>query len=162
MAEGKTQGLDPLNDRPQVRIFTLADYVAEEASGRLYISGGGLEWVGLPVFPNRPLTFDIALRLAFPVDPRNPQGTARNSYSVEIRALNVDGQPIGPDPLVQTKMRFDHKSLPDYATEVSGNLPVRIIEYPVSVQPTDRIYLYLKVDGILISRLPVQLQPADR
>jgi hypothetical protein len=39
---------DPLHDRAQVRMFTLADDVAEEASGKLYISGAGLEWTGLP------------------------------------------------------------------------------------------------------------------
>ena len=152
---------DSLHDRAQVRIFTLADYVAEEASGRLYISGGGLEWVGLPAFPDRLSSFDLALRLAFPLNPANPRAEVHDSYAIEIRALDAEGQPVGPDPLLQTKMRFDRQHLPDYATETSGNLPVRIADYPVTVQPTDVIFLHLKVDGILISRLPVQLRPAD-
>jgi hypothetical protein len=162
MAEGGTPASSPLDDRAQVRIFTLADYVAEESSGRLYISGGGLEWVGLPALPDRLSSFDLALRLAFPVDPKDPRGTARDSYSIEIRALDAEGQPVGPDPLLHTKMRFDRARLPDYAVEVSGNLPLRISDYPVSAQPTDVIFLHLKVDGLLISRLPVQLRPADQ
>jgi hypothetical protein len=161
MAADVDQRADPLGDRAQVRIFTLADYVAEEPSGRLYISGGGLEWVGLPVLKDRLMPFDLALRLAFPLEPGIPPSTVRDSYDVEIRALDAEGKPIGPDPLLQSNMRFDPQRLPDHATEVSGNLPVRFTEIPVTVQPTDVIFLHLKVDGILISRLPVQLRPAD-
>jgi hypothetical protein len=162
MTEEVALAPDPLQDRAQVRIFTLADYVAEEASGRLYVSGGGLEWMGLPAYPDRLSSFDLALRLAFPVDPRDPKGSAHDSYSIEIRVLDAEGRPVGPDPLMDTKMRFDPQRLPDYAVEVSGNLPVRVSDYPVSAQPTDVIFLHLKVDGILISRLPVQLRPADQ
>ena len=160
MTEDAAQVPDPLQDRAQVRIFTLADYVAEEASGRLYISGGGLEWLGLPVQSGGRVSFDIALRLAFPLNPADSHAAVHDSYAIEIRALDAEGQPVGPDPLLQTKMRFDRQRLPNYATETSGNLPVRITDYPVTVQPTDVIVLHLKVDGILISRLPVQLQPA--
>lgn len=161
MTEDAAQVSDPLQDRAQVRIFTLADYVAEESSGRLYISGGGLEWVGLPAFPDRLSSFDLALRLAFPLDPNAPKASAHDSYAIEIRVLDVEGQPVGPDPLLQADMPFDLQRLPDYATEVSGNLPLHISEYPARVQPTDIVFLHLKVDGILVSRLPVQLRPAD-
>jgi len=156
MSEDAIQRLDPLDSRPQVRIFTLAEYVAEERSGRLYISGGGLEWVGLPAYPNRLSSFDMAIRLAF------PRAMIRESYPVEVRVLDEDGRPIGPDPLLQTEMQYDLQKLPDGATEISGNLPIRISEIPVSAQPTDVIFLHLIVDGVLISRLPVQLRPADQ
>jgi len=162
MADDVAQVSDPLQDRAQVRIFTLADYVAEEPSGRLYISGGGLEWVGLPAYPDRLSSFDVAIRLAFPVDPKNLTATAHESYAIEIRALDVEGQPVGPDPLLETKMRFDLQRLPDHASETSGNLPVRITDYPVTARPTGVIFLHLLVDGILISHLPVQLRPADQ
>src|SRR5215212_4617250 len=145
MSEDATQGLDPLDSRPQVRIFTLAEYVAEERSGRLYISGGGLEWVGLPAYPDRLSSFDMAIRLAF------PKPIIRESYPVEVRVLNEDGQPIGPDPFLRTEMQYDLKKLPDNAAEISGNLPIRISDYPVSAQPTDVIFLHLIVDGMLIS-----------
>jgi hypothetical protein len=161
VAENQVQASDPLQDRAQVRIFTLADYVAEEPSGRLYISGGGLEWVGLPTFPDRLGPFDLALRLAFPLDSSDPKGTVRDSYSVEIRALDAGGQPVGPDPMLQTKMRFQRNRLPDNAREVSGNLPVRFADYPVIAKSSDIIFLQLAVDGVLISCLPVQLRPID-
>jgi hypothetical protein len=162
MADDMAQISDPLQDRAQVRIFTLAEFVSEEPSGRLYISGGGLEWVGLSAYPDHLSTFDVAIRLAFPLDPKNPTATVHASHAIEIRVLNAEGQPVGPDPLVETKMRFDPDRLPDHATETSGNLPVRITEYPVTAQPTDVIFLHLSVDCILISRLPVQLRPADQ
>ncbi|MGE3912856.1 MAG: hypothetical protein AB7K36_26095 [Chloroflexota bacterium] len=146
---------DPLHERAQVRIFTLADYVAVEPSGRLYISGGGLEWVGLPVSSDGSLSFDMAIRLAF------PKAIARKSYLVEVNAITGEGKPAGPTPLMQTKMRFDLKLLPENASEISGNLPIRISNYPVKVQDTDVIFLSLSIDGILISRLPVQLRPGD-
>lgn len=161
MADDAKQITDPLQDRAQVRIFTLADYVAEEPSGRLYISGGGLEWVGLPAYPDRLGPFDLALRLAFPLDPENPRGTVRESYSIKIRALDGEGQPVGPDPMLQTKTRFQRHRLPDYAREVSGNLPVRFADYPVKARQTDIIFLQLAVDGVPISLLPVQLRPSD-
>jgi hypothetical protein len=161
MANDGNQISDPLQDRAQVRIFTLADYVAEEPSGRLYISGGGLEWTGLPAFPDRLGPFDLVLRLAFPLDPGNPRGTVQESYSIEIRALDAVGQPVGPDPMLQTKMRFQRQRLPEDAREVSGNLPVRFADYPVTAQPTDVIFFQLVVDGAPISRLPVQLRPID-
>lgn len=154
MPEDASQELDPLNSRPQVRIFTLAEYVAEERSGRLYISGGGLEWVGLPSYPGRLSSFDMAIRLAF------PKPIIRESYPIEVRVLDEEGQPVGPDPLLRTEMQYDLQKLPDDATEISGNLPIRISELPVSTQPTDVIFLHLIVDGVLISRLPVQLRPA--
>jgi len=156
VADDETRTSDPLQDRAQVRIFTLADYVAEEPSGRLYISGGGLEWIGVPTYPDRLSSFDLIIRLAFPI------AIVRESYHIEVRALDPQGQPIGPDPLMQTEMRFDIHRLPDYASEISGNLPVRITDYPVTVQPSDAIFLHLVVEGILISRLPVQLRPADQ
>jgi len=155
MSDDPTQELDPLDSRPQVRIFTLAEYVAEEQSGRLYISGGGLEWVGLPAYPDHLSSFDIAIRLAFPLS------MIRESYSIKIRVLNEAGLPVGSDPLLQTEMQYDLQKLPAHAVEISGNLPVRISDYPVSVQPTDTVFLHLIVDDMLISRLPVQLRPTD-
>lgn len=162
MAEDVTQVSDPLQDRAQVRIFTLADYVAEELSGRLYISGGGLEWLGLPVQSGGRVSFDIAIRLAFPLDPENPKATAHESYSIEIRVLDISGQLAGDDPLLKTEMRYDPQRLPDDASEISGNLPIRISDYPLRVQSSGVIFLHLIVDGVLISRLPVQLRPADQ
>jgi hypothetical protein len=155
MSTGPTEELNPLDHRPQVRIFTLAEYVSEERSGRLYIGGGGLEWVGLPAYPDKLSSFDIAVRLAF------PKAIIRESYSIEVRVLDAEGHPVGPDPLLQTTLEYDLDQLPADATEISGNLPVRISDYPVATQPTDVIFLHLIVDGMLISRLPVQLRPTD-
>ena len=155
MARQTTQSPDPLNDRAQVRIFTVADYVAEEPSGKLYISGSGLEWVGLPAHPGVLPAFYLAIRLAFPMTVAKPR------HVVEIRALDADGNPAGYDPLLQAEMQFDLERAPKTATEMSGNLPVQVTDYPITIQPDAVIFLHLLVDGTLISRLPVQLWPVD-
>ena len=53
MAENATNVSDPLQVRAQARIFTVADYVADEPGGKLYVSVGGLEWLGAAAFQNR-------------------------------------------------------------------------------------------------------------
>lgn len=66
MAEEMAQVFDPLQDRAQVRMFTLADYVADESSGKLYISGAGLEWTGVRTRENAIAPCYLIIRLAFP------------------------------------------------------------------------------------------------
>ena len=143
---------DPLHDRAQVRIFTVADYAAEEPSGKLYISGGGLEWVGVPTTSNLLPSFYLVIRLAFPM------AMVRPSHMVEVRALSRTGLPVGPDPLIQAEVRFNLERAPADAAEMSGNLPVQVTNYPVSVGPDDVIFLHLLVDDVQISRLPLQLR----
>jgi hypothetical protein len=156
MAEDAAQASDPLHDRAQVRIFTLADYIAEEPSGKLYISGAGLEWTGLPAFPDRLPSFYLLIRLAFPMTMVRP------SHIVEVRVLHADGSPAAPDPvLFQADMHFDVDTAPDYATEMSDHIPIQVTNYPVTAQPDGVIFLYLLVDDTLISRLPVQLRPIN-
>ena len=160
MSDDAAQELDPLDGRPQVRIFTLADYVAEESSGKLYISGAGLEWTGVearadPAGAGYLLSFQLVIRLAF------PRAIARDSHAVEVRVLDRAGSPAGPDPLLTAAMRFDLNRAPKDFTEVSGSLPVQVMDYPTNVEPNDVICLHLLVDDIVVSRLPVQLRPAD-
>jgi len=164
MSEDATQDQDPLDDRPQVRIFTLADYVANEASGKLYISGAGLEWTAVVARPDPDapddrrhlLSFSVIIRLAF------PRAIARPTHTIEVLALNRDGVEVGPPKsLIEAQMRFDLKRAPRDFTEVSGNLPAQVVNYPVNIEPDDVIFLHLLVDGVLVSRLPVQLRPAD-
>jgi hypothetical protein len=156
VTEGESQASDPLRDRAQVRMFTLADYVGEELSGKLYISGAGLEWTGLPVHQDMVPPFYLAIRLAFPMAMAGP------SHVVEIRALQADGSPAGPDPvLVRAKMHFNVDQAPEFATELSGNLPIQIMNYSILVESNSVMFLHLSVDGVLVRRVPVQLRPAD-
>lgn len=164
MSTGAPQELDPLHHRPQVRIFTLADYVAEEASGKLYISGAGLEWTEVVARPDPDdpdsrrylLSFSVIIRLAF------PRAIARPTHTIELLALNRDGVKIGPpESLIEAKMRFDLKRTPRNFTEVSGNLLAQIVNFPVEAETEDVIFLHLLVDNVLIGRLPVQLRLAD-
>src|SRR6266542_7041250 len=107
MNEDEVQASDPLLGRAQVRIFTLADHAAEEPSGKLYISGGGLEWIGLPTTSDSLLSFYVVIRLAFPMDMVRPR------HVVEVRALDRAGQPVGPEPLLfHAELGFDLKHAP--------------------------------------------------
>ena len=151
----QTDTAHPLSDRAQVRVFTLADYVAEEISGKLYVSGAGLEWSGLPARIDGIPSCYLLIRLAF------PKAYARPSHAIVVRAMSGEGHPVGPDPLLQATMYFDLDGVPDDFTEVSSNLPVQVVEYPATLDPDGVIFLDLLVDDILVSRLPVQLRPVD-
>lgn len=151
MTDDETKVEDPLVDRAQVRIFTLADHVAQESSGKLYISGAGLEWIGLPIRENKIMPCFLALRLAF------PRAFAREIHTVVVRVVDRQGQAVGPDPLLQAEMRFELRRVPKDFAEVSGNLPVRIEDYPLSEESTGIIFFQLVIDGTIISQLPVQL-----
>jgi hypothetical protein len=155
MTDSSTQASDPLRDRAQVRIFTLADYVADESSGKLYISGAGLEWTGLPTRDNKIAPCHLVIRLAF------PRPSARPMHTITVRVVDDAGSPVGPDPLLRAEMKFDLHRVPDYFTEVSGNLAVEIADYPISVDVADVVFFHLLVDDLVVSRLPVQLSFAD-
>ena len=151
MAEDGAQVSDPLRDRAQVHIFTLADYVAEEQSGKLYISGAGLEWTGLPTSESKIQSCYLVIRLAF------PRAFARPNHTIVVRLLDREGNPVGPDPLVQAEMKFDLKRVPKDYTEVSGTLPLQITDYPFTVEPEDVVFFHLIIDGTVLSQLPVDL-----
>ena len=164
MAEDVDQIATPLEDRAQVRIFTLADYVAEEESGKLYVSGAGLEWTEVVARPDpgdpdgrrRLLSFSVIIRLAF------PRAIARPIHTIEVLALNRAGVGIGPpESLIEAKMRFDLNRVPHDFAEVSGNVSAQVVNYPIDAELDDAIFLHLLVDGMLVSRLPVQVRPAD-
>ena len=160
MAEDMIRESHPLYDRAQVRMFTLADYVADETSGKLYISGAGLEWVGVPVRPNpdgdgQLLSCHVVLRLAF------PRTVARETHIIEVLVRNDDGTPAGPDALFKVEMHFDLARTPPAFTELSGSSPVQIVNYPLTAEPDGVIFLHLVVDEVLVSRLPVQLLPVE-
>jgi hypothetical protein len=160
MAEVVAQASDPLQDRAQVRIFTLADYVADEASGKLYVSGAGLEWTELVARPasdggHHLLSFALIIRVAI------PRAIARATHAIEVFAVDRDGVSVGPESLIKADMHFDLKRVPPDFTEVSANLPAQIMDFPVDVGPEDVVFLHLLVDNVLVSRLPVQLRPAD-
>jgi hypothetical protein len=154
VADKRANAADLLVDRAQVRIFTLADYVAEEESGKLYMSGAGLEWTGLPAKPDEIPGCYLAIRLAF------PRELARSQHGIVVHAVDEFGRPVGPDPLLEATMTFDLDRVPEDFSEVSGNLPVQIVGYPATIDPNGVIFLELVVDGILVGRLPVQLIPA--
>jgi hypothetical protein len=152
VADDRTTGLGPLGDRAQVRLFTLADYVAEEASGKLYISGAGLEWTGVPVSAGKIGSCFLVIRIAY------PRASARPSHTVVVRIVDESGQPVGPNPLLQAEMKFNLNRVPSYFTEVSGTLPIQITDYPLSTESMEVIFFNLEVDGTLVSHLPVDLR----
>jgi len=155
MAEDGDQISDPLQDRAQVRLFTLADYVADETSGKLYISGAGLEWTGLRTRDNTIAPCHLIIRLAF------PRAYARPSHTIRVRVVDYEGNLVGPDPLLKAEMKFDLDHVPDSFTEVSGVLPVHIDGYPFTVNVDDVIFFHLVVDDVVVSTLPVELLFSD-
>lgn len=159
MSDEPQSEAESLQRRPQVRLFTLADYVADELSGKLYISGAGLEWAGVPVHPDphddrrQFLSCYIVVRIAF------PREIARETHIVEVLVRDAHGEPAGPESLFKIEMAFDLRNTPADFTELSGNLPMRIRDYPLTVDPNSVVFLHLLVDDELVGRLPVQLEP---
>src|SRR5688500_719498 len=134
-AGGRGSGLP--RDDIQVRAFMLADHAAQEQSGKIYVNGGGIEWIGVadPVGRLSPLW--LVIRLGFPF--RLTSG----GHVITIRILDQDRNTIGVDPVIAANAQIGRPPGADPNDEFGLNIVVPIVGYEVSVRPNTTIYFHL-------------------
>src|SRR5215216_5279804 len=73
-----------------VRIFTLCDHASVPPDGKIYIHGAGVHQLFVPQIPGPLRTLFLVVRLSI------PWHMLGEPHTVNIRALDLDRQPIGP------------------------------------------------------------------
>ena len=144
-----TQGA---NDRLEIRIFTLADHVATPPDGKMYISGGGVDQTFLPEMPGALGPLSLAIRF------RVPWNMTSERIPVEVRALDSDLKPVGPDPLLQADIEVGRPPGTRPGDEIGVQLAVPLTGFPV--QQEGSIHFHLIIGGKTLGVLPLKVQRA--
>ena len=136
-------------DRPEVRIFTLADHAATPPDGKLYISGAGVGQMWLPQIPGPlgPLWLVVRIRV--------PWHMTSEELPVRVRLLDADRKPVGPDPLFEEKAEVGRPPGFRPGDESSVNAVLGLQGFPVQAEGT--VYFHLLVAGGLLSVLPLKI-----
>src|SRR5690242_21748173 len=88
---------DRLQERVEIRLFTLCDHATVPPDGKIYIHGAGVQQLFLPLIPGPLRNLFLVVRLSVPWQMLG------EPHTVRIRALDPDRQPVGPtDPLIST------------------------------------------------------------
>ena len=139
-----------LQDRLEVRIFTLADHaVAIPVDGKLYINGAGVDQVFLQQIPGQLPQLSLALRI------RIPWHMTSDRLPISVRLLDGDRNPVGPDPLAQANPELGRPPGLRPGDELGVNLALGLAGLPVQAEGT--IYFHLEVGGQLLSVLPLKI-----
>jgi hypothetical protein len=141
---------DQLTDRLAVRIFTLCDHATVPPDGKLYIHGGGVHQVFVPLLPGPLRSLFLVVRLSV------PWHMLGEPHTVNVRALDLDRRPIGPtDPLIVTPFELGkpagHRPGDESAINICAELTGLQIEEPMTLR------FHLLVDGEAISSLPLKV-----
>lgn len=142
------------DERPEVRMFVIADHVAQAPDGKLYLNGAGVEQVFIPSTPGHlPAPLYIAVRI------RVPWHLTSETLRLRIRALDADRQPFGPDPLIDGQMEVGRAPGARAGDEIAVNLVVPIAGIPVAQPGTMHFHLELADEVLAILPLKINVRP---
>jgi hypothetical protein len=138
------------DERPEVRMFVIADHAVLAPDGKLYLNGAGIDQVlvaGLPAPLPAPLYIAVRLRV--------PWHLTSETLRLRIRALDADRNPIGPDPIVDGQMEVGRAPGARAGDELAVNLVVPIGGLMVPQPGT--IHLHLELAGEVLAILPLKV-----
>ncbi len=133
-----------------VRIFALADHAAVPPDGKLYINGGGVDQMFIPVLPGALGPLSLAIRV------RVPWHLTSEPLTLIIRALDADRKPLGPDPIVSAEVEVGRAPGVRAGDEVAVNLAIPLTGFPVQTEGT--IYFHLQVADKALAMLPLKVR----
>ena len=127
-------------ERPEVRMFVIADHAVMAPDGKMYLNGAGIDQVVLPSTPGHlPAPLYIAVR---------------------IRALDADRRPFGPDPIVDGQMEVGRAPGARPGDEMAVNLAVPIAGLPIPRPGTMHFHLELAERILGVLPLKINVRPA--
>lgn len=140
-----------LNERVNVRIFSLCDHATVPPDGKVYIHGGGVNQVFVPQLPGMIRNLWLMVRLSI------PWHMLGEPHTVRIRSLDLDRNPIGPtDPLITTPFELGkppgHRPGDESAINICVELTGLQVEEPMTIR------FHLSVDDEVIGSLPLKVQ----
>jgi len=138
------------DDRVAVRIFTICDHAAVPPDGKIYIHGAGVHQLYVPQLPGQLRTLFLVVRLAF------PWHMLGEPHTVNIRALDLDRNPVGPtDPLLTTPFELGkppgHRPGDESAINICAELSGLTVQQPMTLR------FHLMVDDNPIGSLPLKV-----
>jgi hypothetical protein len=130
----------------------ICDHAAQEPSGKVYVNGAGVEWVGVPDPVDRlPLLF-VVMRLSF------PYRLTSDTHHVKVRVLDVDRQPVGLDPLLDGQVQLGRAPGSQPGDEFGVNLVFPVANYEIKAQVETNLYFHLSLDDHELAVLPLKLK----
>jgi hypothetical protein len=131
----------------------VADHATQEPTGKLYINGAGVEWVGVQESDPVRLPFLwLVIRLGF------PWRLTSGGHLVEVRILDQDENPVGADPFMRADVQIGRPPGAEPGDEFAVQLAVPLTGYEVRRPPDTKIILHLRVDDREIATLPLKLK----
>lgn len=142
---------EDMQDRFIVRIFTLADHAAAlPESGKLYINGAGVDQVFMQQVPGPLPPLWLAIRV------RVPWHMTSEPFLLQIRVLNADRKPIGPDPLIEANPELGRPPGLRPGDEIAMNVAVGLTGLPIPAEGS--IYFHLVVAKQILGVLPLKVR----
>src|SRR5215216_979074 len=137
-------------DRVAVRIFTLCDHASVPPDGKIYIHGAGVHQLFVPQIPGPLRTLFLVVRLSI------PWHMLGEPHTVNIRALDLDRQPIGPtDPLITTPFELGKPAGLRPGDESAINICAELSGLPIQQAMT--VHFHLLVDEDSVGTLPLKV-----
>ena len=139
-----------LNERVAVRMFTLCDHATVTADGKIYIHGGGVSQLYVPVIPGPIRNLWLMVRLSI------PWHMLGEPHTVKIRALDLDRNAVGPvDPLITTPFELGkppgHRPGDESAINICAELSGLSLQQPMTLR------FHLLVDDEAEGSLPLKV-----
>jgi hypothetical protein len=143
------------DERPEVRMFVIADHAVLAPDGKLYLNGAGIDQVWIPAVPGHlPTPLYIAVRI------RVPWHLTSESLHLRIRGLDADRVPFGPDPLVDGQMEVGRPPGARAGDEIAVSLAVPIAGLAVPQAGTVHFHLELADQVLGILPLKINVRPS--
>jgi hypothetical protein len=138
-------------DTPAVRMFILADWVAQQADGKLAIGGAGIGQVFVNAFPGALPPMYVVTRVSV------PWHMTTEPTPLVVRALDADRNTIGPDPLFQANAEIGRPPGSRPGDELAIQVAFPLTGYPVPSATT--IFLHLLFGAETLAILPLKIAP---
>lgn len=147
---GGAQDTGLMRDELLVRVFTLADHAVTPPDSKLYMNGGGVDNMLMQHIPGGLGPLSMAIRI------RIPWHMTSERLNIQLRVLNADRRPIGPDPLVNADVEVGRPPGLRPGDENCITLAVPLTGFPIQEEGT--IFFHLSVAGQTLSVLPLKIQ----
>jgi len=131
----------------------LADHVAQEQSGKLYVNGGAIEFVGVQPNAKRLPPLWLVIRLGF------PWRLTSGSHIIEVRILDQDEKPVGGDPFARAEAQIGKPPGAEPGDEFGLNIALPLGGFEATDSLPSKVIFHLIVNGSELATMPLRLSP---
>jgi hypothetical protein len=140
-------------ERPEVRLFAVADWATVPPDGKMYIGGLGVGQVYVNTFPSALPPLFLVCRI------RIPWHLTTAPTPFVVRVLDADRNTVGPDPLIQSEVETGRPAGTRPGDEFTLQFALPLMGYPIQSAAT--LYFHLEYNGQELAVLPLKVGPAQ-